>query len=116
MIRFVADENFNNHIVRGLLLRNPEVDIVRIHDVGLSSADDPTILEWTVKESRILLTHDVETMPDFAYTRVRAGLPIPAIFIVDQDIPIGQVIDDLSLIVECSEENEWDGQIHYLPL
>lgn len=116
MIRFVADENFNNHIVRGLLLRNPEVDIVRIQDVGLSSADDPTILEWAVKENRVLLTHDVETMPDFAYTRVRARLPIPAIFIVNQDDPIGQVIDDLLLIVECSEENEWDGQIHYLPL
>lgn len=116
MIRFVADENFNNHIVRGLLLRNPEVDIVRIQDIGLSSADDPTILEWAVNENRILLTHDVETMPDFAYARVRAGLPIPAIFIVDQDTPIGQVIDDLLLIVECSEENEWDGQIHYLPL
>lgn len=116
MIRFVADENFNNHIVRGVLLRNPEVDIVRIQDVGLSATDDPTILEWAVTENRILLTHDVETMPDFAYTRVRAGLSIPAIFIVDQDTPIGQVIDDLLLIVECSEENEWDGQIHYLPL
>ena len=116
MIRFVADENFNNHIVRGLLLRNPEVDIVRIQDVGLSSADDLTILEWTIRENRILLTHDVETMPDFAYSRVRAGLLIPAIFIADQDTPIGQLIDDLLLIVECSEENEWDGQIHYLPL
>lgn len=45
MIRFVTDENFNNHILRGLLLRNPEIDIIRIQDVGLSSADDPTILE-----------------------------------------------------------------------
>jgi hypothetical protein len=79
----MADENFNNHIVRGLLLRNPEVDIVRIQDVGLSSADDPAILEWAVKEKRRLLTHDVETMPDFAYNRVRAGLAIPAICIVD---------------------------------
>jgi len=78
MIRFVADENFNNHIIRGFLLRNPEVDIVRIQDVGLSSADNPTILEWAVKENRILLTHDVETMPDFAYTRIRAGHSIPA--------------------------------------
>ena len=116
MIHFAADENFNNHIVRGLRLRNSEIDIVRIQDVGLSSEDDPTILEWSIKEKRILLTHDVESMPDFAYERARTGLPIPAIFIVSQDIPIGQVIEDLLLIVECSEEEEWEGQIHYLPL
>ena len=46
MLRFVADENFNNNIVRGLLLRQPELDIVRVQDVGLTSADDPIVLEW----------------------------------------------------------------------
>ena len=42
MLRLAADENFNNNIVRGLLHRQPELDIVRIQDVGLSGADDPT--------------------------------------------------------------------------
>ena len=28
MIRFLADENFNRGIVRGLLRRNPAVDVV----------------------------------------------------------------------------------------
>ncbi len=27
MLRFVADENFNNNIVRGLLRRQPELDL-----------------------------------------------------------------------------------------
>jgi hypothetical protein len=36
MLRLAADENFNNDIVRGILRRNPAVDIVRIQDVGLS--------------------------------------------------------------------------------
>jgi predicted nuclease of predicted toxin-antitoxin system len=116
MIRFVADENFNNHVVRGLRLGNSKIDIVRIQDIGLSSADDSIILEWAAKEKRVLLTHDVETIPEFAYERVRAGLKIPAIFIVAQDIPIGHVIEDLLLVAECSEENEWEGQIHYFPL
>ena len=30
MLRFAADENFNNDIVRGLLRRAPDLDIVRI--------------------------------------------------------------------------------------
>jgi hypothetical protein len=28
MLSFAADENFNNHIVRGLLRRRPNLDIV----------------------------------------------------------------------------------------
>lgn len=41
MLRFAADENFNADIVRGLRRRLPELDIVRVQDVGLSGADDP---------------------------------------------------------------------------
>lgn len=39
MLRLLADENFNNNIVRGLLRRKPDLDIVRVQDVGLSGAD-----------------------------------------------------------------------------
>ena len=43
MVRFLADENFNNAILRGLLRRKPDIDIVRVQDVGLSGASDPEI-------------------------------------------------------------------------
>ena len=43
-IRLLADENFNGGIIRGLLRRNPEVDLVRVQDVGLLGADDPAVL------------------------------------------------------------------------
>jgi hypothetical protein len=55
MLRLVADENFNNNIVRGLLRREPDLDIVRVQDVGLSGVDDPTVLEWAAQEGRVLL-------------------------------------------------------------
>ncbi|MEJ6487317.1 DUF5615 family PIN-like protein [Nostoc punctiforme UO1] len=50
MLRFLADENFNNQIVRGILRRNSNVDIVRLQDVGLTEADDPTVLEWAFSQ------------------------------------------------------------------
>jgi len=43
VVRFDADENFNNDIIRGVLRRHPHVDIVRIQEVGFSGADDPAI-------------------------------------------------------------------------
>lgn len=35
---------------------------------------------------------------------------------VGQRLPIGQVIDDLALIAEASDQNDWDGKVEYLPL
>ncbi len=45
MLLLVADENFNNDIVRGVLRKNPGLDIVRVQDVGLRGADDSLVLE-----------------------------------------------------------------------
>jgi len=115
-MRWAADENFNNDIVRGLLRRKPDVDIVRVQDVGLSGADDQTLLEWAADEGRVLLTHDVSTITQYAYERVEAGKPMPGVFEVSRDIPMGVVIDDLILLTEFSLENEWEGQVRYLPL
>lgn len=116
MFKLAADENFNNNIVRGLQRRKPDLDIVRIQDVGLSGEDDPTILAWAAQENRILITHDVTTITKYAYDRIEQGLPMPGVFEVKRVAPIGGVIEDIILLAECSLENEWDNHILYLPL
>jgi Domain of unknown function (DUF5615) len=116
MVTFVADENFNNDIVRGVCRRNPAIDIVRIQDVELSGAHDPVILEWAAQVGRILLTHDVSTMIAHAYDRVREGKRMPGVFEVSRNVPIGVAIEQILLLAECSYENEWEGQVRYLPL
>ena len=55
MLRLVSDENFNGDIVRGLLLRQPALDLYRVQDVGLEEADDPTILAWAAANNRIVV-------------------------------------------------------------
>jgi hypothetical protein len=76
-MRFLTDENFNNPILHGLLDAEPSLDILRVQDTEVYQADDPTVLEWASKEGRILLTHDVRTMPKYVYERVVAGLSVP---------------------------------------
>jgi hypothetical protein len=116
MLQLVADENFNNDIVRGLLRRRPELDIVRLQDIGLSGADDPTVLEWAARQGRVLLTHDVSTITRYAYDRVRVGRSMPGVFEVSRNVPIGRAIEDILLLAECSLDGEWEGQVRYLPL
>ena len=80
------------------------------------SAGDPRVLAWTAREQRILLTHDVATITRYAYDRIRASQPMPGVFEINRQVAIGTVIEDLLLLAESSLENEWEGQILYLPL
>ena len=114
--RFIADENFDNDVIHSLIRRKPDVDIIRVQDVGLLTADDPTILAFAAQEGRLLLTQDIKTVPSYAYTRVRNGQAMPGVVAVGHDIPIGEAIDDILLLAEGSREGEWEGQVVYLPL
>lgn len=116
MLRFLADENFNHAIVRGIRRRKPDADVVRVQDVGLTSADDPTVLAWAADTGRVVLTNDVTTMTKYAYARVTAGQSMPGVIEVSRRVPIGKAIDDVVVLIECSLEGEWEGQILYLPL
>ena len=116
MLLLAADENFNHDILRGLLRRNPGLDIVRVQDVGLRHAPDPIVLEWTAQEGRVLLTHDRNTVTKYAYERVIAGKPMPGVIEVDRLVPINVAIDDILLLAAASARGDWEGQIIYLPL
>jgi len=53
MLGLAADENFNNDIIRGLLRRKPDLNLVRVQDAGLSGSDDPVVLEWAARRPRL---------------------------------------------------------------
>ncbi len=116
MLRLAVDENFNNDILRGLLRRKRELDAVRVQDVGLSGADDRTVLAWAATEDRLLLTHDAATITFYVDERIAAGLHMPGVIVVGRTVSIGQAVDDILLLVELSLEGEWEGQVLYLPL
>jgi hypothetical protein len=115
-LRFLADEDFDSDIVRGMLRRLPDLDIVRAQNVGLSRAVDPVVLGWAAQEGRVLVTHDVSTMTAHAYARGASNLPLPGVFAVNQLAPISQVIEDLLLLAVCRRSGEWKGQVRYIPL
>lgn len=116
MLRFIADENFNYNIIKELKNRQPELDIVCLQDIGLSGIDDAKLLEWASQEGRILLTHDVTTITEFANQRIAQELHIPGIFAISIDVTSDRAIADILLLAECSNDGEWEGQIRYLPL
>lgn len=100
-LRFLADENFLSAILRGLRRRNPRLNI---------------ILEWAAQHDRIVLTHDLRTMPDFAYERVAKQQKMPGMIAMRQDIRLGTAIDNILLIAACMEPEELTNVVLRLPL
>ena len=115
MLTFLADENFDGHLVDGLTRRCPDTDLLRVQDIGLQGADDEQVLKWAAESGRVLLTHDVRTMPKYAFARVTAGKPMAGVFVVTGDATRGRIIDDIVLIAQCSTSDEWQDSVTYLP-
>ena len=116
MLKYLADENFHNHVIRGIRRQFPQLDLTRAVEVGLEGMDDPTVLEWAAQHGRVLLTHDVRTIRGFVENRLAKGLAMPGVLFVPQPFSRSQIIEELALLAECYEPEELAGTWLHLPL
>src|SRR5437016_5864668 len=116
MLRFLTDEDFDGRLTSALLARLPDLNLVRAQDAGLMNTPDPVILVWAAAESRIVLSHDRNTMTGFARDRIHGGQPMPGLFVVDRLTSFGRILNDLEALAAASEMDEWRDQIIFVPL
>jgi len=116
MIRVITDQNFNGRIIRGLISRVEQIDLVTARSAGLAKSPDPEILAWAAEEKRVLITQDLKTMPVHIRNRAAAGLSHAGVVFVPQSLGVGRAIEELHMVVECTEEHEWTDQVLYLPI
>lgn len=115
MLRFLTDENFDDRIVHALLEHEPALDVVRAREAGLAGTGDPDVLEWAAGEGRVLLTHDVNTMPAYASERLRAGRPLAGVVLVRKTAPPARIVEDLLVVALAGSEVDVVGQIVNVP-
>ena len=115
MLRFQADADLNQIIVRAVCRREPSIDFQTAQVAGLSGIADPEVLARAAEEGRVLVTHDFQTMPEhfaeFIMTQQSTG-----VLLIPQHLPIASAVEDLLLIWATMEANEWINLIWYLPL
>ncbi|MCX6359451.1 MAG: DUF5615 family PIN-like protein [Armatimonadetes bacterium] len=116
MTRLLADEDLDNHLVRGVLRHTPGADIVRVQDVGLSGASDAEVLAWSAEQQRAVVTHDAATLVAAAYARTVANGPMQGVFVAPKYGARATLIEHLALIASAGETDEWAGRVVYLPL
>ena len=104
MFRLFIDHCFDNDITERILKRVPDLDVVTAEKLGLREAIDPSILERAAEENRILLTHDVATMIDYAADRLVRGLPMPGVVVIHQNLPVNIAVEELATFLSCSSQ------------
>lgn len=55
-------------------------------------------------------------MPYHATSRIARAEKVAGVIVVSRQLPISQVINELEIIVSCSEMVEWENIIKHLPL
>jgi predicted nuclease of predicted toxin-antitoxin system len=115
-MELLVDQNFNEDIVDGLTRLDANLEFTYARHVDLDAAADETILEWCAAHGLVLLTHDRKTIPPLAYARTVAGLPMPGVFLVSNQMPKRQAIDEILLAIHCFNADDCKDQVHYFPL
>ena len=113
--KFLADANFDLVILVAVKRRELAFDYQTALEAGLTGQQDPGVLAIAAREGRVLLTHDVRTMPQhfasFIGEHTSAG-----VLLVPQSLPRRQVVEDLCLVWTAMEVEEWTNRIMSLPL
>ena len=78
-VRFQADADFNQIMVKAILRREPSIDFQTAHAAKLTGVRDEAVLAVAAKDGRLLVTHDRKTMPrhfaTFIGSATSAGKP-----------------------------------------
>jgi hypothetical protein len=115
-VRFLADADLNKAIVTGALRREPSLDFLTAHAAGLRRMTDLEVLALAAEQRRVLVSHDVGTMPAHFRTFRNAGKYSPGVFLIPQDLNLAMAIDELLVAWQASDAAEWKNRLVWLPL
>ena len=114
-VRFQADADLNQVIVKATRRREPSIDFQTAHAAGLSGLGDQAVLAIAAGAGRVLVTHDRKTMPGQFAAFVATGT-CAGVLIVPQTLPVARVVEDLILIWAATDATEWINRMLVLPL
>jgi hypothetical protein len=115
-VRFLADADLNLAIVSGVRRREPTLDFLTAGAAALRGLTDTEVLELAAEQQRVLVSHDVGTMPSHFRIFMSAGKHSAGVFLIPQSVDIRTAVDELLLIWLASEAEEWENRLVWLPL
>lgn len=114
-MKYLTDENISLRFLNALQRNLPDLDVVRVQDVGLQGASDSEIVEWAGKESRVLITKDKATIPPLVSVLLESNHLVYRVMVIRPNVTIASVIEMISLIEEVGLEGDWDYPLRWIP-
>jgi len=113
-IKFLADASLNQAIVSGVLRAEPLIDFLTASAGRLAGVADDEVLAIASREGRIVVTHDIKTMP-FYFAQFLSTAECPRVILISQKTSLAEAIESLVLVWLASEPAEWVNRICRLP-
>jgi hypothetical protein len=116
-VRFLLDENLSPRLKVALLRLNPTVDVVRVGDPDAPplGTRDPDVLRYLETSQRLLVTSNRTSMPDHIGAHWAVGGHLWELLWIRPGTPVGRLAQDLLLVWEASEAEEWIDQLDWIP-
>jgi hypothetical protein len=113
-IRFQADADLRVPIIKGLRRREPSVDFMTANEAGLAGIDDWAVLLLATSNGRVLVSHDVSTMPE-TFLRFIQGHMSPGVILISQELSYREAIEGLLRVWASTEAEDWQNVLSFLP-
>jgi uncharacterized protein DUF5615 len=113
-IRFQADADLHVPIIKGLRRREPAIDFTTAKEAGLAGIEDWAVLVLSASNGRVLVTHDVSTMPE-AFSRFIQEQTSPGVILISQELSYREAIEGLLRVWSSTEAEDWQNVLSFLP-
>jgi hypothetical protein len=113
-IKFQADADLHFPIVTGVKLREPAIDFKTALEAGLPGVPDPIVLGIAADDGRLLVTHDVNTMPSH-FSRFIQTRTSPGVVMVPQSMSYHEAIEGLHRLWDTTEAEQWENVCFFVP-
>lgn len=116
-IKFLLDENLSPRLKIAVLRLNPEIDILRIGDPSTPALGtlDPEVLQYLGLSQRLLVTDNRASMPKHLEEHWQNNQQIWGLFWISSTTTIGKIAEELIMIWETSEAEEWINVVDWIP-
>lgn len=113
-LRFQADADLHVPIIKGLRRREPSIDFMTANEAGLTGIEDGAVLALAASNSRVLVSHDVSTMPE-AFSRFIQKQTSPGVILISQELSYREGIEGMPRIWSTTEAEDWQNVLSFLP-
>lgn len=122
MLAFLFDENIPRKVLDAARRHNLSgsiypLDIVAVGEYNAPPLGtlDPDILKWLEVEGRLLVTRDINSLPNHLADHMLAGGSVPGILEIRSCATVPAIVASLQLIAHAGFVSDFENQIQFIP-